>query len=347
MNSGRMPACDTEPCLGANVNASGNEVLTGRDDSHKDATRQQFARGNRCGHRRDKVVLPMFLRKAAKRNKHPLSIEQAIKGVRNAVRWFRSSRKKRKGLYQTNKLDVQGVQSLERAVLLFSDERVRGLFFHDTETRASRKRQRRRSEGLESLVLFTLSALFNYVCLRTMAIGVRHDPRNFTFADYAYIANKTGCSETRIKRAMSILQKMGLVTVKNIIHTLDDGHIITLRTEIYLSEDAFYMLGLKDQFLSDREYAVQKYEQKIRAIEDKERRKEIFKPRPLSYQRQLQKDAKQQDTVQNLARTLKRPTTPLSPGHGVEIREKIKTLVDRGFSVSEAMEIVRQQSPPH
>lgn len=242
-------------------------------------------KGNRCGYSKNKLKVPLFLRKASKRAKHPLAIESAIKVSRSCLQWLYSSRKRRKELLQSIQPDTKKIQSFAHVIDLFQSEKLRWIFYHlDKKTKKGHAR-RKRGEAVVAIVRDALAALFNYCDLLTMAIGIRHNAHTFHYKSYAYLAEKAGCSLTQIKRAMQFLQRIGLVTVNVITKELDDGHIFTLRTEIYLSEEAFFIFGLKDQFLKDREYAIQKYEKAIDRKESREKRMEAFR----SYDRQKNK----------------------------------------------------------
>lgn len=284
--------------------------------------------GNRCGHNKNKLRVPLCYRKISKRAKHPHSIEEAIRVIRKTVYWLRAKKTKRKALLKAIQPDVQAIYAYKRILSLFQEDKFRRLFFHYSKNTKSGWK-RKRSDGIESLILFTLSTLLNYVDLPTMAIGIRHNASQFDFKDSAWIAEKAGCSLSRVNRALHWLAKAGLVLITPITKKIDDGHIITLGTQIHLSEDVFFLLGLKDQYLEDRKYALKKVEEARLRKEEKERRLEKSMSHDMAFRK---KNLKKLGKIFNNSPLDKKPTyfaKPIyNPASDKEVLSLAKSLMD-------------------
>ncbi len=238
--------------------------------------KNQPLNGNKCGFSALKMRVPEFYRKKANRHKHPHSIEEAIRVIRLMTSWIFASIKKKREIFRSIDPHPDKIASYKKCLGYFENEKIRALFYH-IDKLTKKGHRKRRKEGIESIVLFTLACLFNYVDLITMGIGIRHSRHVFDYKGYDFLAAKIGTTKSRIMRAIKVLKKLGLVEVVNILGTTDDGKIITKHTKITLHSEAFNMLGLSEQYYKDKEYAYDKWIGKEEAISLKTKKREIEK----------------------------------------------------------------------
>jgi hypothetical protein len=240
MNSGRMPACIDEPLPGEN-NTGVLQVHVGNDTTKSHKKNQLFLHGNRCGHDKKNYRFPTF--KANHQRRYHV-IEELKRKI------------------------TQSHLSYD-----FQSETLGKLYY-----RANGRK--RRSEAKESILTLVLYALIHDCNLHNMQYGQYiHHSNTFNNYDYGYIQKVTGCSEIRIKRSIEVLKFLGWVTVQPIIKELNDGHFITEKVMIILSDDIFKTFGLYEEFLKDRERVSIRFHKRNLIASNNERRKNLYIPR--------------------------------------------------------------------
>jgi hypothetical protein len=312
MDSGRMPACDSLPLVGEPITSVPNNVLIGRDANNYYPGMQLEGKGNRCGH--DRNNLKQFI-PPQNYKRRPHSIEEALRRLKE----------------------------VEDKPNRYGD--VTSLFFHSKD-KGGRKKRSERLEASKRLVLITLLYGLN---LQKMVFGYYNNRNEFHYFDYAKIQKLTGLSEIRIKRAMKDLQDQEIVKVNPIKQPNNDGSYRTIRVEIEFTDKIFQMLELMPEFLKDRETSSIKFHEKQASLDKKQKKREFYRknsftPPKSSKNRNLKPTLS--SGLQTLVKGVVRGIPPSKPGHGVEVRDKINSLVRQGLSIKDAMEIVKQQYPP-
>lgn len=305
---------------------TGGKNNTKRADDNAAERELQATKGNKCGHNRNKIKEPLFYGTTSPKINRPHSIKSACDRIGELLRIRSLTRRERKALLQGTDKDARTAQGV---LSLFSDYRLARLFNHESDT--GEFRRRRRSESIEAAAGCTLRALLYHTDLYTMAYGFRDENNHQRFFDFNKIVLETGISYSRIQRAMSLLQNLELITVKKVIETLDDGHIITKAVQIHLSPVIFEMLGLSNEFANDYRYAMIANDKKERLIRSKNAHIERSKP----------KISKQKECVKKQAKTV-------NP-RAKQLQTSYSDLIAKGISPADAITMIksRYHSPPH
>lgn len=338
IKSGRSPACSApEPLAGSQCITSGYRKKQANLSSGTSSLQGKKALncgilsiGNRCDHNKYALkTSPIFAQNAAK-IRLPLSILQA------GERFNYLSNHLMSGIPRDNILHDKNRKSGVMAwfVSIFESQKFLELLYHDKKETIRRKR---RSEGVESIVLLALATLISGVNLQKMAYGFYNNRNEFIYLNYSKLSQKSGLSISRLKRAMKVLKHCGLVDIKNQLLTLPSGKIITLETQIHVSDEVFHLLGLHEQYLIDREYHSKKYQERGLKLERKQNKLAM-------YAKQLSNQ--QRPNIKNLTEKLTKIKAPASAGNGLKIRDRLSDLVRSGMSVSDAMKIVKSELPP-
>lgn len=198
-----------------------------------------------------------------------------------------------------------------------------------------------RSEAREAELSLLLPAIADTVNLVRMESGYWEGSQ---FINYGYRKYRelTGMSESRVERHMLVLKKHGFIDVKKVNVTLSDGY----RTEkviITVSDKLFNLLGLEKQYLVDREKAIQNRNKIDNQEEANRRYLELYRNKKI---KDTISNPAQDRSITNIGKTLVKRVMPLSKGNGATIKDAISNLINKGYSVSEAMDIVRKQYPP-
>jgi hypothetical protein len=313
MNSGRMPACDISLFSRQSDIASVVEPIQG-DNNQNSLIAQESRKGNRCGHNKDSFKRPKIFREAKRR---PYVIEEAKRRVYAALEHnFRFT--------------------------AFS-----GLFYHQDENGkgTGRKIRTERVEGTHSL---TLPVLLHHLDIHRMACG-HYDNRNeFRYYNYAFLENATDQNAIRIKREMKLLKERGILEVVTLREQNNDGSYRTKEVRIEFTDKIFEMLELLPEFLLAREEKAIKFHEKQARLNNNQKKREIYR-KTAKFKSKQPKTPNQNPTLSSkLQSCIKRPPSDSNAGSGIAIRDKINNLVAKGFSVKDAMELIRNgQAPPH
>lgn len=143
---------------------------------------------------------------------------------------------------------------------------TKNIFTHHDSTKGGRKR---RTEALESVCTKVLFSLIHDCNLVNMQYG-QYFYNNNTFLNYdlSKLQKVTGCSMIRVKRAISVLKFLDLITVVSIPHRLDDGYIHD-KTIITISPEVFNLLDVSLEFLADKRKASIRYQNRSNKMRDK------------------------------------------------------------------------------
>jgi hypothetical protein len=270
-------------------------------------------KGNRCDHNKNNFKRPSFLRNAKRR---PHVLEEAKRRISDAI------------------LDNFKYPELTR------------LFYHSAADGGSgRHRRSERIEGIFSLALPTLLQTLN---LHRMACGAYNNRNEFQFFNYAYLQDKSDQNSSRFKREMAILQKEEFIKVTTRREPNNDGTWRTIEVRIEFTDRIFEILDLMSEFLADREYTSIKFFKKQSKINQKKAKDDFYRVQKFNKSNKPKKIGCQDLSVavKNVAQTFTKPIMPIKSNNGVEIRDKIRSLVDKGISVKDAIAAVKQQYPP-
>jgi hypothetical protein len=323
MVTGRMPACDIDTLAGRDITSALTNNIQSDNIKSECATQAHiFLKGNKCGHDKNSFKKPQY---PTKHKRRPHCLEEAKR-----------------------RLDLAIMDPFR-----YSD--ITGLFFHRNEDRTEaentrRTNRRRRSEGVEGIFSLALPTLLHTLNLYKMACGYYDSGQNFHFYDYFQLQKISGQTLSRFKREMKFLQDNDIVKVFAIRELTNDGAWRTKETRIEFTDKIFSILQLMPEFLKDRETSAIKFHEKQARL-DKNRKKRDFyrKTTFTSSKAPINRNLNANSTpqLQNAIKGLVKEIPQSKAGNGVEVRDKINALVRQGFSVSDAMAIVRQQSPPH
>jgi len=343
-----MPASVAIPLVGE-YNASGFDVLIGHNNSHYYYSMQlshanfvnfSLTPGNRCGHDKNKIKVSPFYRTSTLRNRSPHVIEESGKRLAFIASQLRT--RISQDFIDRGKDKPSGM--LSWYLSLYEDRRFLRLLYDIRDDRPSR---RRRSESLEAALFITLGTLISRCNLYKMAYGYFDQRNRFDYFDYARIVKHSGLTLSRVKRAMKVLQDSGLVKVTPIYKTLNDGAKVTDYTVIELSEEVFFMLGLKNEFLDDRETSSIKFHAKQSRLDKKQAKREMFRKPNFSTSK---KKAKPEVAIQSLAQRLSinRPKVDkVQPNPIAAPSLKLYgTLVAKGYTPQQAIELIKKTYPP-
>jgi hypothetical protein len=336
MESGRMPACVAVPCSGDAINTSGCNVLNRADANNYYSGNQALIKGNRCDHDKNHFKKPTFYGSSGYQGKRSYSIKRACT-VLEDILGFKSGRAGRRHF---SELLRDGDKTAQGILQLFEEPKLAKLFHHYDD--AGEIDRPIRSERVESAYALVTRTLINGVDLRTMAFGFWDNKANRqVYFNYDDIAGKTGLTKSRIQRAITLLKEIGLVTVNRVVQTLSDGKIIHKQTQIFLSEDIFALLGLRQEMLEDRRYAMIKWDKEQRKLEDRKKYLDSYRKPPSKkvYNNHAQ-------GLQRLTHKMTTPYAPKNAGNGLKIRDAIQTLVSKGVSLPDAIEAVKKLYPP-
>jgi hypothetical protein len=317
MESGRMPACDIVPLVGDHI-AGGNECLLQGENINNVLGTQVLKVGNRCGHDKNNLKRPNFNKKAKRR---PHVLEEAKRRIDQAI---------------TN---------------IYAFPEFTQIFYHPLK---EEKGRRRRSESVEGSLCLALPTIIHSLDIHRMSCGFYDNQNKFHYYNFAYIENVTDQNYARVKREMKLLQDYGIIKVQTIREQNNDGSWRTTEVRIDLTDKIFQMLELMPEFLKDRETIAKRFHEKQSRLEKNRKKREIYrKPSitPVKAPNPNKINATLQPQLQNLTKRLsaltKRPQA-VDKGRGIEIRDKLNLLVSKGYSVAEAVELLRKsQAPPN
>lgn len=342
MNLGRMPACNILPFDGDHTAS----VPTIESDNIKnELTVQVKVKGNRCGHNKNKIKVSPIYGAILSDRRIPYTISESGKRLEYLARRIRKGFRRRDTKIGKNIEDP----TYSWYIPLFENERFLRLLYNPTK---NKRRRRRRSEYIESAFFLALGTLVYRCELYKMAVGFFNSRNEFIFFDYARIAKESGLSMSRLKRAMRLLQEVGLVQVKTIKKTLDDGKIITVQTQIHLVDDIFLLLGLKDDFLRDREFKAVKFHNKERQIQAKQhkanyyRKSELPKKTKKPYHKPLSNNSKITTNGFNITAKTITPYKPQSAGDTADQLKLYKEYMRKGLTSQQAIEALKKSRPP-
>lgn len=347
---GRIPACIVEPLAGNQCKRVDKASVD--DNSTKKVFQPLF--GNKCAHNKNNLKVPAVFGKT----KSGLRLPHSISECGNRLQYL--SERIRRGI---SKEDIASAQNKPAGMFqwymsLYDDPRFIKFLYHINNNNKSRKR---RSEGLEAALFLAFGTILSRLNLYQMAYGFPNNRNEFIFFGYERIAEESGMSLIRVKRAMKVLQDIGFFKVTTLVKTLDDGKIIHIATHIHATDMVFDFLGLMPEFLKDRETSSIKFHEKqIRLDKNKFKRdlyrKSAFSRSKLSnYGKQTSVPTSQRRdrVVDNLSEgcqlvvsKLTNPYQPQNKGRGQELKQLYANLTSQGISPAEAVQIIRSKYPP-
>jgi hypothetical protein len=216
-----------------------------------------------------------------------------------------------------------------------------------------------RSERREAELALLLPALIDSVNLVTMEAGY-YVNKKFINYTYDHFMKLTGMNYCRVERNMRKLKERGLIDVKNIVKTLNDGAIRTEIVKIIVSEEIFRMLGIQDEFLRDREKAIlNRTKEEMRELQT-QRRLELFRPKWLKKlsQQTISNNDPIKDSCINHVKNLTKKLTNVhnntnrkyNPAQDKRVLDIVGELLKRdpSISIADAIKIVseRNKAPP-
>jgi hypothetical protein len=260
MNTGRMPACSASFTLLQGLNTTGvrqnNQNNEGDNTLLNELIQSKFS-GNRCGHDRNNFKKPSFYESTGGVFRRPYTIQESLRRIGCIIGFKRLSGNERRRLHASSfRKGDEGRNGREyrRCMSILQKKESAGLFYHLDKT--GELRRKKRSESIEASLSLVVRALLYRFDVHTMAYGYRDGNNKTIYLDYHDLKEDTEVSYSRIKKVMRSLQKEGFITVKRIMKQLDNGNWICIETQIHLTDKIFKWLGLEEQLLKDRRYAL-------------------------------------------------------------------------------------------
>lgn len=131
------------------------------------------------------------------------------------------------------------------------------LFYH-----ADKKGRQRRSEGREATVNLCLTVVLQTANLANNLYCGHWDGQRFVYYDLEKLVTLTGATKGRVRRALSVLRRLGLVHTDSKLDTASDGNLRTINYRIRLDYALFQKLGLCAEFALDAAKADAKRQRK-------------------------------------------------------------------------------------
>lgn len=154
---------------------------------------------------------------------------------------------------------IEEMSQEERKILFAICENpdFKKIIYHDRESGG----RRRRSDGLEAAVCFTMATIIDRCHLHKMAVGDYDNKNKFRYIDYNKLIEDCSTDEFTITKrrfllAIKLLKNLGIITVHSEFKESDWLGIKRTRTiniKISVTEKIFKILGVYEEFLIDRE----------------------------------------------------------------------------------------------
>ena len=226
---------------------------------------------------------------------------------------------------------------------LHIDAELGKLFYHH-----DKNGRKRRSQGVESIVMMVLCALLSKLNLKSLTYGLYTSNNTLHCFSYKTLKADTGLPDWTIDRAIAVLKKLNIVTVTPVVKKTPKG-LRVIKTVIEFTDKIFKITGLEDQYLKDLEYQTEKFLAKQARL-DRNRDKRADKlarltPFSLYQQKKAQKVQRESMSIAKQTRPdYKKPTK----GNGATQVRDIQNLVAGGMSVPDAFNYLREKyKPPH
>jgi hypothetical protein len=342
MNRERKPACDALLLSGSGT-ASGNKTKsTEQNDKDILVGAQQYLLPKVNNKAKSSYKRPDFFN-SEQFKKRPHCIMESGRVIDSILKYKDTSAAERKLFTQPEKNDYLKVLDL------FVNPRLSELLYHQDKTTKQGKRKRRR-ERVEALIPLVLKTLLFYTDLQRMALGVYDNRNHFHYFDYNFISEKSGIPYCRVKRAMSVLQELNLVSVHRIQQTLNDGYIINKEVRIDLSPEVYELLGLENEFLKSRSQRSEKFLQKQARLLRSEKSgllPRLSKVLARNYKNPIQGAQLDLKHYSHQSPNLIKNRGPAQTcSRGMAIKEHYSQLIGNGYSPSEAARLIKEKFDP-